>query len=251
MSKSVKRCQMMSNDLLPLKLKFYAMLINPDYVYSLKEVHNILKIHPRKLNRVAVKHNLEKVDNRYLFKGSFILDVFKKEVSKSVKGLSKDVKQVSNEIQKIPTEINPFESIKEQFERYKIEQIEDIDFKFNYKGELSKIGNLVFVEKGKVYAEYTESEYTFAEQKLTEWRFQQKEIEQHAEQLKTLKITSSESVEHYKNLFEYQRKQSDRILRIHEKLVTSINELTNANIQRNVIEAKEKGVIDNDWKPTD
>ena len=129
MSKSVKKCQKVSNDLLPLNLKFYAMIIKADYIYSLKEVHEILKIHPRKLNRVAVKHKLEKVDNRYLFKGSFILDVFKKEVSKSVEGLSKDVKPVSNEI-------NPFESIKEQFERYKIEQIEDVDFKFNYSGEL-------------------------------------------------------------------------------------------------------------------
>ena len=66
-----------------------------------------------------------------------------------------------------------------------------------------------------------------------------------------IKISTDESIEHYKNLFEYQRKQSDRILRIHEKLVTSINELTNASVQRNIIEAKEKGVINDDWKPTD
>ena len=216
------------------------MIIKPDYVYSLKEVHNILKIHPRKLNRVAVKHNLEKVDNRYLFKGSFILDVFKKEVSKSVEGLSKDVKQVSKDVKEIPTGINPFESIKEQFERYKIEQIEEIDFKFNYKGELSKIGNLVFVEKGKVYAEYTESEYTFAEQKLTEWRFQQKEIEQKAIEIQDIKTTAKEDVTHYKNLFEYQRKQSDRILEMHEKLIVTIGEQTQSSIQRNHIEAKDK-----------
>jgi hypothetical protein len=251
MSKDVKKCQKMSNDLLPLKLKFYSMLINPDYVYSLKEVHNILKIHPRKLNRVAVKHNLEKVDNRYLFKGSFILDVFKKEVSKSVKGLSKDVKQVSNEIQKIPTEINSLETLKQEIEKFTISEIQELELKLKEKNELSNIGNLWFVKKGLMLQEYTPIEYDLADQRLTEWRFQQKEIEQQAEQLKTLKITSSESVEHYKNLFEYQRKQSDRILRIHEKLVTSINELTNANIQRNVIEAKEKGVINDDWKPTD
>jgi hypothetical protein len=251
MSKDVKKCQKMSNDLLPLKLKFYAMLINPDYVYSLKEVHNILKIHPRKLNRVAVKHNLEKVDNRYLFKGSFILDVFKKEVSKSVKGLSKDVKQVSNEIQKIPTEINSLETLKQEIEKFTISEIQELELKLKEKNELSNIGNLWFVKKGLMLQEYTPIEYDLADQRLTEWRFQQKEIEQQAEQLKTLKITSSESVEHYKNLFEYQRKQSDRILRIHEKLVTSINELTNANIQRNVIEAKEKGVINDDWKPTE
>jgi len=230
-----------SNDLLPLNLKFYAMIIKADYIYSLKEVHEILKIHPRKLNRVAVKHKLEKVDNRYLFKGSFILDVFKKEVSKSVEGLSKDVKPVSNEI-------NPFESIKEQFERYKIEQIEDIDFKFNYSGELSQIGNLVFVPKSKVYAIYTESEYEFSEAKLNEWRFQQKEIEKQAAEIEDIKATSTERVEHYKNLFEYQRKQSDRILQIHEKLVTSINELTKANVQRNIIEAKDKDVINDKWK---
>ena len=241
MSKSVKKCQKVSNDLLPLNLKFYAMIIKADYIYSLKEVHEILKIHPRKLNRVAVKHKLEKVDNRYLFKGSFILDVFKKEVSKSVEGLSKDVKPVSNEI-------NPFESIKEQFERYKIEQIEDIDFKFNYSGELSQIGNLVFVPKSKVYAIYTESEYEFSEAKLNEWRFQQKEIEKQAAEIEDIKSTSTERVEHYKNLFEYQRKQSDRILQIHEKLVTSINELTKANVQRNIIEAKDKDVINDKWK---
>jgi len=217
------------------------MIIKADYIYSLKEVHEILKIHPRKLNRVAVKHKLEKVDNRYLFKGSFILDVFKKEVSKSVEGLSKDVKPVSNEI-------NPFESIKEQFERYKIEQIEDIDFKFNYSGELSQIGNLVFVPKSKVYAIYTESEYEFSEAKLNEWRFQQKEIEKQAAEIEDIKATSTERVEHYKNLFEYQRKQSDRILQIHEKLVTSINELTKANVQRNIIEAKDKDVINDKWK---
>ena len=227
------------------------MVINPEFDYSLKDVHDILKIHPRKLNRVAVKHNIKKIDNRYIFSGEFLLKEFKheiKQLSKSVKQVSKGVKGLDIEI---PTEINPFESIKEQFERYKIEEIEDIDFKFNYKGQLSQTGNLVFVVKGNVYAEYTESEYEFAEQKLTEWRFQQKEIEQQAKAMETLKSTSEETIEHYKNLFEYQRKQSDRILRIHEKLVTSINELTNANIQRNVIEAKEKGVINDDWKPTE
>ena len=221
------------------------MLINPDFKYSIKEVSEKLGINARKLHRVAKKHNLEKIDNRYLFKGTFILNVFAKEVAKSVEQVSKGVERLDVEI---PTENTPFESIKEQFERYKIEQIEDIDFKFNYAGQLSKIGNLVFVEKGKVYAEYTESEYEFAEAKLSEWRFQQKEIEKQAAEIEDIKTSSSERVEHYKNLFEYQRKQSDRILQIHEKLVGSLNELTKANVQRNIIEAKDKNVINDDWK---
>lgn len=221
------------------------MLINPDFVYSIKEVSDILGINARKLHRVAKKHNLEKIDNRYLFKGTFVLNVFAKEVAKSVEQVSKGVERLDVEI---PTETKPNESIKEQFEKYSIEQIEDIDFRFNYSGELSNIGNLVFVAKGKVYAEYTESEYEFAEQKLSEWRFQQKEIEKQAAEITDIKTTSIERVEHYKNLFEYQRKQSDRILQIHEKLVGSLNELTKANVQRNIIEAKDKDVINDDWK---
>ena len=157
---------------------------------------------------------------------------------------------MSKDFQEIPTAAAPqettLETLKKQIESYTIAEIEDIDFKLKNKGELSNIGNLVFVAKGKVYAEYTESEYEFAEQKLSEWRFQQKEIEKQAAEIKEIKATSTERVEHYKNLFEYQRKQSERILQIHEKLVQSVAELTKGSIQRNVIEAKEKGVINDE-----
>jgi len=231
---------------------FTPMKIQPNLVYSKNEVSELLNIHPRKLNRIAQRHNIDKLDNRYIFKGSFLIEYFKLDVSKGVQTLSKSVQTLSKDFQEIPTEAAPKkETIKQQIERYSIEEIEDTDFKLKAKGKFTEVGNLVFVAKGKVYAEYTESEYEFAEAKLNEWRFQQKEIEKQAAEIEDIKATGSERVEHYKNLFEYQRKQSDRILRIHEKLVTSINELTNANIQRNVIEAKEKGVINDDWKPTE
>ena len=233
---------------------FIPMKIQPNLVYSKNEVSELLNIHPRKLNRIAQKHNIEKVDNRYIFSGSFLIEYFKIDVSKGVQSVSKSVQTLSKDFQKIPTAAAPqettLETLKKQIESYTIAEIEDIDFKLKNKGELSNIGNLVFVAKGKVYAEYTESEYEFAEQKLSEWRFQQKEIEKQAAEITEIKATSTERVEHYKNLFEYQRKQSDRILQIHEKLVQSVAELTKGSIQRNVIEAKEKGVINEDWKPT-
>ena len=233
---------------------FIPMKIQPNLVYSKNEVSELLNIHPRKLNRIAQKHNIEKVDNRYIFSGSFLIEYFKIDVSKGVQSVSKSVQTLSKDFQKIPTAAAPqettLETLKKQIESYTIAEIEDIDFKLKNKGELSNIGNLVFVAKGKVYAEYTESEYEFAEQKLSEWRFQQKEIEKQAAEITEIKATSTERVEHYKNLFEYQRKQSDRILQIHEKLVQSVAELTKGSIQRNVIEAKEKGVINKDWKPT-
>ena len=233
---------------------FIPMKIQPNLVYSKNEVSELLNIHPRKLNRIAQKHNIEKVDNRYIFSGSFLIEYFKLDVSKGVQSVSKSVQTLSKDFQEIPTAAAPqettLETLKKQIESYTIAEIEDIDFKLKNKGELSNIGNLVFVAKGKVYAEYTESEYEFAEQKLSEWRFQQKEIEKQAAEITEIKATSTERVEHYKNLFEYQRKQSDRILQIHEKLVQSVAELTKGSIQRNVIEAKEKGVINEDWKPT-
>ncbi len=230
---------------------FTRMKIQPNLVYSKNEVSELLNVHPRKLNRIAQQNNIEKVDNRYIFSGSFLIEYFKLDVSKGVQTLSKSVQSVSKDFQEIPTEAAPnLEALKQQIESYTIAEIEDIDFTLKNKGELSNTGNLVFVAKGKVYAEYTESEYEFAEQKLSEWRFQQKEIEKQAAEITEIKSTAKEDIEHYKNLFEYQRKQSDRILQIHEKLVQSVTELTRGSIQRNVIEAKEKGVINEDWKPT-
>lgn len=233
---------------------FIPMKIQPNLVYSKNEVSELLNIHPRKLNRIAQRHNIEKVDNRYIFSGSFLIEYFKIDVSKGVQSVSKSVQTLSKDFQEIPTAAPPqettLETLKKQIESYTIAEIEDIDFKLKNKGELSNTGNLVFVAKGKVYAEYTESEYEFAEQKLNEWRFQQKEIERQAAEITEVKATSTERVEHYKNLFEYQRKQSDRILQIHEKLVGSLNELTKANVQRNIIEAKDKDVINENWKPT-
>jgi hypothetical protein len=224
------------------------MKIQPNLVYNKNEVSELLNVHPRKLNRIAQKNNIEKVDNRYIFKGSFLIEYFKLDVSKEMSRVSK----VSRDFQEIPTEAAPTtEALKQLIEKFTISEIQELELKMKEKNELSNIGNLWFVKKGLKIQEYTPTEYDLAYQRLTEWRIQQKEIEKQAAEISEIKVSSTERVEHYKNLFEYQRKQSDSILRIHEKLVTSINELTNANIQRNVIEAKEKGVINDDWKPTE
>ena len=231
---------------------FIPMKIQPNLVYSKNEVSELLNIHPRKLNRIAQRHNIEKVDNRYIFKGSFLIEHFKLDVSKGVQTLSKGVQSVSKDFQEIPTEAAPTtEALKQLIEKFTISEIQEIDLKLKDKGELSNIGNLWFVKKGVMLQEYTPTEYDIAFKRLTEWRLQQKEIEKQAAEISEIKVSSTERVEHYKNLFEYQRKQSDRILQIHEKLVGSLNELTKGTIQRNVIEAKEKGVINEDWKPTE
>jgi predicted MPP superfamily phosphohydrolase len=207
------------------------MKIKDDFVYTIKEASDIVGVSTRTLSRIAKKHNLEKIDNRYLFNGSFILKVFSDELkelarlgedlAKGGEGLAKDSQAKDVEITALKREI---EILKLNLKEYEISDNERIEV-------------------------FTENEYKIFETRLNEWQHQQKEIEKQDAEILNIKATSTERVEHYKNLFEYQRKQSDRILQIHEKLVGSLGELTKASVQRNIIEAKDKDIINDAWKP--
>jgi len=242
------------------------MKIKKNLVYTIKEASSLTGISTRTLSRTAKKHNLERIDNRYVFTGDFILETFKKQLKKvakpnkngedngeqvgeqaeiykvQIQELTKENNVLKNQIKELKS-IEPektTEALKQLIEKFTISEIQEIDLKMKDKGELSNIGNLWFIKKGVMLQEYTPTEYDIAFKRLTEWRLQQKEIEKQAAEIDEIKVSSTERVEHYKNLFEYQRKQSDRILQIHEKLVSSINELTESTIQRNHIEAKDK-----------
>jgi len=198
---------------------FMPMKIEPHLVYSKAEVSEILKIHPRKLNRIAQRNNIEKVDNRYIFKGSFLIEYFHLDLSKDVERLSKDVQELANDIEPLLVKIQELEAenleLKNKLSEYDIEDNERIEV-------------------------FTDDEYKLFEERLREWRIQQKELEQKAIEIQEVKTDAKENIEHYKNLFEYQRKQSDRILEMHERLIVTIGEQTQSSIQRNHIEAKDK-----------
>ena len=201
------------------------MPIQPDIVYSIKEVSEILKINPRTIQRVGKRHKVEKVDNRYIFKGSFLLIVFKdtiKNLSQGVEGLSQGVVEVSQDIEPLLSKIKALE---------------------NEIGALKMQLSIYEIEDNEVIEVFTKDEYKLFETRLIEWRYQQKEIEQKALEIQDIKTTAKEDVAHYKNLFEYQRKQSDRILEMHEKLIITIGEQTQSSIQRNHIEAKDKNYL--------
>jgi len=195
------------------------MKIEPHLVYSKSEVSELLNIHPRKLNRIAQRHKIEKVDNRYIFKGSFLITLFGLDVSKSVQQVSKGVEGFTPDIEPLLVKIQELEV--------------EVD---RLKNELS----LYDITEGERLEVFTEDDYNTFTNRLKEWRTQQKELEQKAIEIQEVKIDAKENVAHYKNLFEYQRKQSDRILEMHEKLIVTIGEQTQSSIQRNHIEAKDK-----------
>jgi predicted nucleic acid-binding Zn-ribbon protein len=201
------------------------MPIQPNLVYSISEVSEILKINPRTIQRIAKRHKVEKVDNRYIFKGSFLLLVFSdtiKALSQGVEGLSQGVEEVSQDIEPLLSKIKALE---------------------NEIGALKMQLSIYEIEDNEVIEVFTKDEYKLFETRLIEWRYQQKEIEQKALEIQDIKTTAKEDVAHYKNLFEYQRKQSDRILEMHEKLIVTIGEQTQSSIQRNHIEAKDKNYL--------
>ena len=201
------------------------MIIQPHLVYSITEVSEILKINPRTIQRVGKRHKVEKVDNRYIFKGSFLLIVFKD----TIKNLSQGVEKVSQDAERLSQDIEPLLS--------KIKALE------NEIGALKMQLSIYEIEDNEVIEVFTKDEYKLFETRLIEWRYQQKEIEQKALEIQDIKTTAKEDVAHYKNLFEYQRKQSDRILEMHEKLIVTIGEQTQSSIQRNHIEAKDKNYL--------
>jgi predicted nucleic acid-binding Zn-ribbon protein len=195
------------------------MKIEPHLVYSKAEVSEILKIHPRKLNRIAQRHKIEKVDNRYIFKGSFLITLFNLDVSKSVQEVSKDVEGFNADIEPLLAKIQELEQevfeLKNELKLYEIKDNERLEV-------------------------FTDDDYITFTTRLKEWQTQQRELEQKAIEIQEVKTDAKENIEHYKNLFEYQRKQSDRILAMHEKLIQTIGEQTQNSIQRNHIEAKDK-----------
>lgn len=214
------------------------MLIKPNLVYSIKEASEILKINTRRLQRAGKKHKIEKVDNRYIFKGSFLLMVF----ADTIKALSEDA---SRQVVKVSQDIEPLlakiQELEQQLSNIDVEpllsKIKELEQQvFELKNEL-KLYEIADNERLEVF---TDDDYNIFTTRLKEWQTQQKELEQKAIEIQEVKTDAKENIEHYKNLFEYQRKQSDRILEMHERLIVTIGEQTQSSIQRNHIEAKDK-----------
>jgi len=65
--------------------------INKDLVYTVKEVEELLNVHPRKLHRIGKKEGIKKVDNRYLFKGDFLIEYFNLTTYDNVETMSNNV----------------------------------------------------------------------------------------------------------------------------------------------------------------
>ena len=92
---------------------------------------------------------------------------------------------------------------------------------------------------------FTNEEYAKFEERLTQWRLQSQHIitqqkdNEHQQELFNAKVlTLEQSEEHYKNSYFYQRKQNERFIDMHEKLLDTIQLSGKENMIKTVKDAK-------------
>ena len=211
--------------------------------YSVKEASDILGIKPRAVQHRCKRDNIRKKSNKYLITDEII-------------DLWKELKATQNANANAMLNAMPNANATQLDLQVQSLQIENENLKHqvdDLRKELSRFD----IEEGERMEVFTDAEYEALEERLIEWRTLQKEIE-HKEEVFSLKEqhfntenkTLSKSLKHYKNQFEYQKKQSTKILDMHQTLIDTIQKQSTITIQRNTIEAIEKNVVNPEtWKP--
>ena len=173
--------------------------------YSVNEVSKILGIKPRAVQHRCKRDNIRKKSNKYLITDEII-------------DLWKELKATQNANANAMLNAMPNANATQLDLQVQSLQIENENLKHqvdDLRKELSRFD----IEEGERMEVFTDAEYEALEERLIEWRTLQKEIE-HKEEVFSLKEqhfntenkTLSKSLKHYKNQFEYQKKQSTKIL---------------------------------------
>ena len=229
--------------------------------YSVKEASKLLKISTRAVQKRCLKYKVRKKSNQYLITDEHIkewyAEIKSNEPTNEPTNQTNERTQIDLQVQSLQLEI---ENLQDELDGYDSKVIseyineltkEDLEALENKDINADGVkGNLVFVAKDKIYAEYEEQEYEALEQMLIEWRTLQKDIEHQEQIFNVEKKSLSELLEHYKAQFEYQKQQSEKILNIHQTLIDTIEKQNALAIQRNIIEANEKNIVNPDsWRP--
>jgi 16S rRNA C967 or C1407 C5-methylase (RsmB/RsmF family) len=190
--------------------------------YSVKDTSIKLNISTRSVQKRCKRDNVRKKDNKYLITDELVGQWMTETQPNEPR---------TNQTNEPALEVRRNNQLDIEVESLK-RQIEEL------KKELS---NYEIGENERIEV-FSNEEYILFEQRLIEWRTLQKDIEHQQELFKIEKKGSDQIIEHYKHQFEYQKQQSTRILEIHEKLIETVNSQSKITLQRNFIEAKEKGI---------
>ena len=185
--------------------------------YSTKETAEILGIKERAVQTRCKKDNIRKKDNKYLITDLIIADWKQKEEANAKPNANANANATQTQIEDLEKEIA---ELKEELSGYEITENERLEV-------------------------FTNEEYAKFEERLTQWRLQSQHIidqqkdNEHQQELFNAKVlTLEQSAEHYKNSYFYQRKQNERFIDMHEKLLDTIQLSGKEGFIKSVVEAK-------------
>ena len=181
-------------------------MANEIKTYSTKETAEILGIKERAVQTRCKKDNIRKKDNKYLITDLIIADWKQKEETNAKPNANANAKQIED----LKKEIS---ELKEELSGYEIEDNERIEV-------------------------FTNEEYQLFQTRLIEWQTQQKDNEHQQELFNAQVLTLEQSAEHYKNSYLYQRKQNERFIDMHEKLLDTIQLSGKEGFIKSVVDAK-------------
>lgn len=242
-------------------------------LYTPAEASKILGITTRSVQRRCLKVNIPRKNNQYQISEE-VLNEWKKEVEERRKQeneirdsyTSKQKEEINVLVTKIADttrhlndvvkEVKELKYINENLKNVLLDtrkQLKESKKKENKQNEIisvlrEELQQYEVTDNERIEV-FTNEEYSLFEQRLREWYSLQKDIEHKEELFSSEKKSLSELLDHYKNQFEYQKEQSTRILEMHQKLIDTIEKQNKIMLQRNVIEASEKDIVDKDtWQ---
>ena len=233
--------------------------------YSVKEASEIVGISTRAIQKRCKKENIRKKNNRYLITSEHLdnwrtANEPKNEPTNQSSRTSSQLDPLS--VQSFRVQIKELEADKEKLEEqlkfekdlvYEVKAITDqtcdilnseVESLKERIEELESELSQYDISDNERLEVFTHDQYQQFEKALIEWKEQGTKL-LHQEQLFETKLKSAEELqEHYKNQFDYQRKQSDKILEMHQQLLNTIKLQAKNTAERNLIEAVDKKIVD-------
>ncbi len=182
-------------------------------IYSTEQAAALVGVKKRAIQTRCKNEKILKISNQYVITDSLIAEWKRKENAKQTQRNNNNVNLLKLKIK----------TLEHELENYQIADNERIEV-------------------------FTNEDYEIFQSRLLQWFQLQKDIKHQQEVFDATNKSNEELVLHYKNQFEYQKEQSTRILEMHEKLLDTIHLQASNTTQRNIIEAKDKDIIDKDWK---
>ena len=216
-------------------------------IYTTTETAEILQVSDRTVRTYCQMWNVPKLKRSYQITDEHIT-AFKNHINEEINEIilaeikANDLKALQYEKVSLETEVQIQKKLVQQANE-RLRSLDEVILQF--KNELAKYD----LQPNERLEVFTNDEYQILEQRLREWHEHDKKILHQEELFNVEKASLKEILTHYKKQFKYQKKQSERILLMHQRLIDEIAKQNKLAIQRQIIEASEKDIIDEDWKP--